>query len=657
MWNSGRARTRRSSAVQRHASSSASTRGQQVAVAEHRALGPAGGARRVADQRRDCRARRPRRRARAAARRGDRPRARPAGPPPGQRLGAPPGPLRRRRSARPGARCRWPGGRSPRAGSRCWRAPRRGRPAARRRGRRPGRRTGRPDISTRSPGCSPAAAEAGRRPPAERASSSAAVSHGEPASRRTGRAGRSRPAGRPRGGQRSTGQEPGGNVGDGHARRQVPGPGRIGSPGVGGRRTGRRRIGRRGERLRHRHLTSSPRRSVRWLVLGWCPLARWPATDRPEQQVHAGEAGTERTVAPHTVGTHGGSALARWWLDGTVRPEGTRHADDEVVLPARSGSRWPGRGRRAAPSGRRRPGPARLAGDPGRRGPLVPGRRLRGHPRPPLRRSRRVPRWARPRRRWRRCPDDDRAALVEAAFGPALPDRPEERATSPSAGGPAPRRPAPLGRRTVALLVDLVVFGAPTAVLCVLVGGVTVVREAARTDYRVEVRGIVIAGVLALGYFGVLTGRRGRAAGKALTGLRVVDAEHGGPIGAVRGTARFIAAVGLLILVHRARPRRRRLGDGRPRAPDAARQAGGQRRRACPSLTGPQRCFVRLRRAGSQRHPPELRFAVAVLVAGVARQHEPVLLLVAEDPHLVGARDRLRRRPRPRQPTRRRPGR
>ena len=138
--------------------------------------------------------------------------------------------------------------------------------------------------------------------------------------------------------------------------------------------------------------------------------------------------------------------------------------------------------------------------------------------------------------------------MVEAAFGPALPERPEEWATSPSADGPASRRPAPLGRRTVALLVDLVVFGAPTAVLCVLIGGVTVVREAARTDYRLEVRGIVVVGVLALGYFGVLTGRWGRAAGKALTGLRVVDAEDGGPIGAVRGTARFIAAVGLLIL-------------------------------------------------------------------------------------------------------------
>ena len=54
--------------------------------------------------------------------------------------------------------------------------------------------------------------------------------------------------------------------------------------------------------------------------------------------------------------------------------------------------------------------------------------------------------------------------------------------------------------------------------------------------------------MLALGYFGVLTGRRGCAAGKALTGLRVVDAEDGGPIGAVRGMARFVAAVGLLIL-------------------------------------------------------------------------------------------------------------
>ena len=144
--------------------------------------------------------------------------------------------------------------------------------------------------------------------------------------------------------------------------------------------------------------------------------------------------------------------------------------------------------------------------------------------------------------------DDDRAALVEAAFGPALPERPEDRETSPAADGPTPRRPAPLGRRAVALFVDLVVFGTSTAVLCVAIGGVTVVREAARTDYRVEVRGIVVVGVLALGYFGVLTGRRGRAAGKALTGLRVVDAEDGGPIGAVRGMARFVAAVGLLIL-------------------------------------------------------------------------------------------------------------
>ena len=84
--------------------------------------------------------------------------------------------------------------------------------------------------------------------------------------------------------------------------------------------------------------------------------------------------------------------------------------------------------------------------------------------------------------------------------------------------------------------------------MCVLIGGVTATDQGSRTDYRIEGRAIVVAAVLALAYFGVLTGRRGRAVGKAVTGLRVVDLHDGGPIGAVRGIGRFVAAVGLFIL-------------------------------------------------------------------------------------------------------------
>jgi uncharacterized RDD family membrane protein YckC len=143
--------------------------------------------------------------------------------------------------------------------------------------------------------------------------------------------------------------------------------------------------------------------------------------------------------------------------------------------------------------------------------------------------------------------DDDRAAIVEAAFGPTLAAATDARPAS-SANEPGTPRPGAYWRRSVAFLIDLVVYAVPTALLCVLIGGVTATEEGARTDYRIEGRAIVVATVVAFGYFGLLTGRRGRAVGKAVTGLRVVDVHDGGPIGVVRGVGRFVAAVGLFIL-------------------------------------------------------------------------------------------------------------
>ena len=136
MWNSGRARTRRSSAVQRQARRSASALASRLPWAEDGALGRAGGARRVAEQRRVVGPGRVERRRLAVGQvdlgPGDqqvavRRRAAPSGRAPGRRPRPPPA-GRRRRCGPPRA-----------PGRRCWPAPRPGPRAGRRRGPRPGR--------------------------------------------------------------------------------------------------------------------------------------------------------------------------------------------------------------------------------------------------------------------------------------------------------------------------------------------------------------------------------------------------------------------------------------------------------------------------------------------------------------------------------------
>ena len=264
-------------------------------------------------------------------------------------------------------------------------------------------------------------------------------------------------------------------------------------------------------------------------------------------------------------------------------PGGDWPADDQVVLPPRRRDRWPRRRRGAAPARRERPAATRLAGDARRRGPLVHALRTTSGSSgctsaPPAtgasgRRSSRPP----SARRWSMRP----------APAPPARRRPAAGAPTRSCCGAGAWHSSSTSPST----------GCRLPLVCVLIGGVTATDQGSRTDYRIEGRAIVVAAVLALAYFGVLTGRRGRAVGKAVTGLRVVDLHDGGPIGAVRGIGRFVAAVGLLILLRRPCAGRRRLGDVRPRAPDAARQAGGQRRRAVTS---------RGARPGAERDPAEL---------------------------------------------------
>jgi uncharacterized RDD family membrane protein YckC len=148
-----------------------------------------------------------------------------------------------------------------------------------------------------------------------------------------------------------------------------------------------------------------------------------------------------------------------------------------------------------------------------------------------------------------RSVSDDAAigpALVQAAFGPALADVTDEPVAATP--GPVALRPGALWRRFLAIVLDAVLFGVPALVLCLTLGGITVLDDSSRTNYRIEGSGVLLVGILGVLYFGVLTGLWGRTPGKTLTDLRVVDLDDGGSIGVVRGVGRFMAVVGLLAL-------------------------------------------------------------------------------------------------------------
>lgn len=133
----------------------------------------------------------------------------------------------------------------------------------------------------------------------------------------------------------------------------------------------------------------------------------------------------------------------------------------------------------------------------------------------------------------------------------------------------ARRRPAARtagwGRRMLAALVDLVAFAAVVVAAGLLIGGVRVVHEPGRDTVRIGGREVVLAGGLAVLYFGVLVGATARSLGKLLFGVRVVDDDDGLPVGVARGVLRFIlvvamaAACGLPLLIDALWPLRDRL--------------------------------------------------------------------------------------------------
>jgi uncharacterized RDD family membrane protein YckC len=126
------------------------------------------------------------------------------------------------------------------------------------------------------------------------------------------------------------------------------------------------------------------------------------------------------------------------------------------------------------------------------------------------------------------------------------PDRSSPRRVAPSSRRRAPAPTVRWGRRMLAALVDVVAFAAVTIAVGWLIGGFVVVHEPGRDSLRLGSRGLVLAGVLALLYFGVLVGTTGRSLGKVLFGVRLVDGDDGGPVGSSRGVMRFLLMVAML---------------------------------------------------------------------------------------------------------------
>lgn len=104
-----------------------------------------------------------------------------------------------------------------------------------------------------------------------------------------------------------------------------------------------------------------------------------------------------------------------------------------------------------------------------------------------------------------------------------------------------PGAPANMGRRFLALLIDLIILGIIN----------TIIRSIFGTLGGTSLTGILVSLVIDFGYFGYLIGVRQQTVGMMALSIKVVDASSGGAIGVGRGLLRYLvqALTGLLCLV------------------------------------------------------------------------------------------------------------
>ncbi len=125
---------------------------------------------------------------------------------------------------------------------------------------------------------------------------------------------------------------------------------------------------------------------------------------------------------------------------------------------------------------------------------------------------------------------------VQAGYGSAPP--PYGYNQYPVAG---PGTPANMGRRFLALLIDLIILGIIN----------TIIQSIFGTSGGTSLTGILVSLVIDFGYFGYLIGVRQQTVGMMALSIKVVDASSGGAIGVGRGLLRYLvqALTGLLCLV------------------------------------------------------------------------------------------------------------
>jgi uncharacterized RDD family membrane protein YckC len=122
------------------------------------------------------------------------------------------------------------------------------------------------------------------------------------------------------------------------------------------------------------------------------------------------------------------------------------------------------------------------------------------------------------------------------------------------------------GRRVVATMVDVVLFGIAGGILAQVFG--TESTASGVSAARLSTGGSLLLLVLVLVYYTLMEGMTGRTVGKMVTGIRVVDEATGAPPGFGKALVRtllrivdglFAYLVGFIFVL--ASPQRKRLGD------------------------------------------------------------------------------------------------